>query len=384
MKVGLYSGSLYAEEGGGFTIEREIIEALRILADEKFCSFILYAHPHQISIGESQNFSICLIKKPFLPRLLFKAGLLDYHPLQKQVIATNPDIIFYLSPWENFQVDIPYINIVWDLQHRRQPFFPEVSSKGEWEKRHWYYSQYLPKASYVITGNKAGAEEISFFYGVHPERIFLIPHLTPQFALDHASKRQLRPSWLPNGEYLFYPAQFWAHKNHITLLHALAKVHQRGFLLHLVLTGSDKGNLSYIKQTVSRLGLDNWVHFPGFVSKNEIVALYQHAFALIYPTHFGPENLPPLEAFGLGCPVLASAVAGAEEQLGEAALLFSPSSEEEMAAAILQLRDNPSLAQQMIKRGRQIAQMRSRTHFADRFKELLKKFALVRRCWQQE
>ena len=38
----------------------------------------------------------------------------------------------------------------------------------------------------------------------------------------------------------------------------------------------------------------------------DLVALYRHAFALAYVTFFGPENLPPLEAFGLGCPVVAS------------------------------------------------------------------------------
>ncbi|MCS7017499.1 MAG: glycosyltransferase family 1 protein [Cytophagales bacterium] len=381
MRVGLYSGSLRAEEGGGFTIEREMLEAIRLLAAEGEHQFILYAHKHQLKIGESAHFSLCNIDTPLLQRALFKAGLRKRHPLQDVVLASRPDVIFYLSPWENFQVDVPYINIVWDLQHRRQPFFPEVSANGEWEKREGYYRKYLPKAAFVIIGNQAGADEISLFYGVHPERIFQIPHLTPQFALQYANQPQPRPQWLPAGEYLFYPAQFWPHKNHITLLQALAQLHAQGKKLHLILTGSDKGNKAYVRQTAANLGLAEFVHFPGFVAENELVALYQHAVALIYPTHFGPENLPPLEAFALGCPVLASAVAGAHEQMQDAALLFAPTSAEQMAAAVLQLYGNESLRRQMIAKGKHIAVARSQANFINRFRELLQHFALLRQCW---
>jgi len=381
MRVGLYSGSLQAEEGGGFTIEREMINAIRLLAAEGTYEFVLYAHQHQLLIGESAHFHMVCIDTPLWRRAMFKVGLRKRHPLQDVVIATRPDVIFYLSPWENFQVDIPFINIVWDLQHRRQPFFPEVSTNGEWDKREGYYREYLPKASFVITGNQAGADEISLFYGVHPERIFQIPHPTPQFALQHADKPQLRPQWLPDGEYLFYPAQFWPHKNHITLLQALAKLHAQGKKLYLILTGSDKGNKAYVQQTAGLLGLSEYVYFPGFVTENELVALYQHALALIYPTHFGPENMPPLEAFALGCPVLASAVAGAHEQMQDAALLFAPTSAEEMVAAVLQLHGNSDLRSRMITKGKAIAQQRSSEHFKNRFRELLQQFALLRQCW---
>jgi glycosyltransferase involved in cell wall biosynthesis len=42
---------------------------------------------------------------------------------------------------------------------------------------------------------------------------------------------------------------------------------------------------------------------------------------LRYPSFFGAENLPPLEAFALGCPVIAADMPGAREQLGDAAIL---------------------------------------------------------------
>ena len=73
----------------------------------------------------------------------------------------------------------------------------------------------------------------------------------------------------------------------------------------------------------------------GFVKREELIALYENAMALVYATYFGPENLPPLEAFALGCPVIASSVPGSEEQIGDCALLFDPSDHSKLAEHIL-------------------------------------------------
>ena len=52
---------------------------------------------------------------------------------------------------------------------------------------------------------------------------------------------------------------------------------------------------------------------------------------------FGPDNIPPLEAFALGCPVIASNVPGAKEQLGDAAVLVAPEKEDQLANAIMKV-----------------------------------------------
>ena len=49
--------------------------------------------------------------------------------------------------------------------------------------------------------------------------------------------------------------------------------------------------------------------------------LYTEALALVMPTYFGPTNLPPLEAFQTGTPVLYSDLPGMREQVGDAAIM---------------------------------------------------------------
>ena len=147
------------------------------------------------------------------------------------------------------------------------------------------------------------------------------------------------------------------------------------------MVGSDKGNRAHVEQTAKHLGLAEQVSFPGFVSSNELVELYQNALALVFPTFFGPDNLPPLEAFGLGCPVIASNVSGAVEQLGDAALLFDPDDEVALAQAILELRGDAELRATLIARGRLRAEERSIAYYLQRMLGLFDAFEKKRRCW---
>ena len=204
------------------------------------------------------------------------------------------------------------------------------------------------------------------FYGVPSERIKILPHPTPRFALNAqppADSDVLSRYGLSPG-YLFYPAQFWPHKNHANLLRAVAELRdQHELLFEVVLVGSDKGNQQHIRELANQLGLGSHVHFLGFVSQQDLAVLYQNAFALTYQSFFGPENLPPLEAFALGCPVIAANVSGAVEQLGDAAILVDPKNVEEIAGAIRTLHNDLKLLAELVCRGRERALARTADHF---------------------
>jgi glycosyltransferase involved in cell wall biosynthesis len=181
---------------------------------------------------------------------------------------------------------------------------------------------------------------------------------------------------------LFYPAQFWAHKNHVNLLLAVHKLREDyGLTFPVVFVGSDKGNVNYVKKWVEDLGLDRQVHFLGFVPQADLIALYRNAFALTYLTFFGPENLPPLEAFALKCPVIASDVSGAREQLRDAALLVDPADPAACAQAIKSLHDDSQLRIALIERGLNRASGWTGRDFVRGVFSIFDEFEAIRRCW---
>jgi len=147
------------------------------------------------------------------------------------------------------------------------------------------------------------------------------------------------------------------------------------------LVGSDKGNVNHVKRWVNELGLEKQVRFLGFVPQEDLISLYRNAFALTYLTFFGPENLPPLEAFALSCPVVASDVSGAREQLGDAALLVDPANPAACAQAIKSLHDDPALRDVLIERGLERASRWTGRDFVRGVFSIFDEFEAIRRCW---
>ena len=405
MKIGIYIGDSKPEVGGGFSFESTILNAL---LETKSNHEFYFISSHKIDIPLKSNFfSIPLYEKtnPFKSTYLKKftikfVNLININrnnrhlihnynlsnKIEKLIHKYNIEIMWFVTPI-HVPVKIPYITTLWDLAHRVAPFFPEVSVTGwRWEDRENYYLNTLPKATYILTGTSAGKDEIIQFYNIRDERIRVIPFPVPTFALsENVSQTEVTTHFNIDKQYLFYPAQFWPHKNHVGLLLALKILHEKYSLdFDLIFTGSDKGNLKYIKKEAEELNLSKKVHFLGFVSTDKLINLYKNAFAMVFPTFLGPDNLPPLEAFSLGCPVIASRVEGAEEQLGDAALLFDPKNEEEIACLVNKLYNNSNLRESLIKSGKKLAIKRGANKYIEEVISIIDEFESYRRCWSNE
>src|SRR5439155_17628589 len=109
--------------------------------------------------------------------------------------------------------------------------------------------------------------------------------------------------------------------------------------------------------------------------------LYGEAICLTFASFFGPDNIPPLEAFALGCPVIAARVPGSEEQLENAALLFDPAEPADIARVILRVHRDVGLRAELIRRGREIVSAHSPRAYVEQICRILDNFEPVRRCW---
>ena len=369
------------QSGGEYTLTRDIFQGL-MRTDSHGHQFYL-PHSGTSPLALPKSFSEISISRSLLRRCIDRLSRLcigeegahRWHAkaLKQQRDKYRLDCALCLSPW-HFSPILPNIWTVWDLAHRCMPYFPEVSDNGEWDRRERDFRAELPKALAVITGTNTAKMLIERFYGVYSGAIRVIPFPTPSFASvceeTEASNINL-PSGI-SGEFLFYPAQYWPHKNHLCLLKAVRILRdQHQWDGTLVCCGSDKGNLDYLKTSAINLRIDDRVRFLGFVQRNELTALYQRALALTFVSYFGPDNLPPLEAFGLGCPVIASAIDGAEEQLGAAALYANPDSAQDVADTVLRLKHENGLRERLIAAGKARASQSTVEDYASRLIDLL-------------
>jgi glycosyltransferase involved in cell wall biosynthesis len=116
----------------------------------------------------------------------------------------------------------------------------------------------------------------------------------------------------------------------------MALLRDSGIDTTLVLCGSDRGARGPVEASIAQYGLVNRVHILGFVPSSELGALYRRASALVMASYFGPTNLPPLEAWAAGTPVIYPEAFKA--QVADAAILFDYDSPKSLAEAIVKAR----------------------------------------------
>ena len=250
--------------------------------------------------------------------------------------------------------EIPYIFTIHDLMHKYYREFPEIRFRDR-VLRDIMFTRLTKRARLVLVDSRQGKEDAVRFYKVPPERISILPTAPTQEFFnkmdDDRINRLLEKFSLPD-EYVYYPAQFWVHKNHAALLEAMKILQLKHHLrLSAVFTGSDKGALKSFLGKARELSLGEMVHYLGYVSEDEKVALYRRAKALVMPTFFGPANIPVWEAFASGCPVVASDVHGTADQVGDAGLLFDPKDPEDLAEKLHTLLIDRQVRENIVKRG---------------------------------
>ncbi len=76
------------------------------------------------------------------------------------------------------------------------------------------------------------------------------------------------------------------------------------------------------------------VEFTGYITDEELIALYRGAAGFLYPSFEEGFGLPVIEAFYCGCPVLTSNKSCLPEVTGNAALLVDPTNPELIAGGM--------------------------------------------------
>jgi glycosyltransferase involved in cell wall biosynthesis len=277
---------------------------------------------------------------------------------------------------------IPFVFPIHDLNHRIYPNLPEFANDGEAERRDRFYRLATQSAIFTLVDSETGRDQAVSFYGtagLSPDRVRILPYVpAPEILPPTADeRRRIRAAHRLPERFFFYPAQFWPHKNHERIVLALSSLQSRGIRdVHLVFCGSNQGTLraeSFQKVMTSARqgGVEGRIHYLGYVPNRDLAALYAEAAGLVMPTFFGPTNIPVLEAWTLGCPVITSDIAGIREQVGDAALLVDPTSIESIAGALSRIVSEPGLSQELAHRGKARLSLFTPRHFSERLRSIV-------------
>lgn len=147
--------------------------------------------------------------------------------------------------------------------------------------------------------------------------------------------------------YLFYVGNAHPHKNVEGLIRVFRQLRKRHKNLSLVLSGNDH----YFWQRLRQENQDAGIIYTGFVTDDELVALYKRAEIFVLPSFEEGFGIPVLEAMSCSCPVVASNAGSLPEVGGEAALYFDPGDQGDMGEKIDAVLKSEKIRKELVEKG---------------------------------
>jgi glycosyltransferase involved in cell wall biosynthesis len=349
--------------GGSYQYNLSIIKALSSLNEENYKIRAFY-HDESWSTILPDHFSKILTKKPsFLYRGLSKLyRLIDrtakglrrfdsvFNPMARLINRSDCNLVIFPSQdVMAYTTSIKSITSIHDLMHRYEGHFEEYQN-GVIVERDKHYTMICKHSDGILVDSNIGKTHVIESYNIDSNKIFVLPFVPPYYLLNSKEIDICSLFNLPD-KFIFYPAQFWEHKNHSILLKAIKVLKDRGVNINLVLVGSKKNNYNKVISEISEYCLEDNVKILGYVSNDEIYSLYKKAIAMTFVSLIGPTNIPPMEAMLCGCPLICSNAYAMPDQTGNAAILFDPLDVSGLATAIERIWTNESLRSELILNG---------------------------------
>lgn len=215
------------------------------------------------------------------------------------------------------------------------------------------YKNAVKKASAILTVSQFSKLEIIKYLGANIEKIHVVyggVNVNFFSELEHKSSSLNLPL-----KYLLFVGNVKPHKNLITLLKAYAPL-DKAFKeeYKLVILGKKDGFITQdekIFDFILNNELQNYVHFTGYVSDEEVPDVYCNASLFIMPSLYEGFGLPILEAMASRVPVLCSNHASLPEVGGNAVLYFNPLDIKELSSKIVELITKDNLRNELVLEG---------------------------------
>ena len=356
--------------GGGIDFLSTIIQSLILYKKEFTIDIILlipYGYVWENKILRVIKKSIDLLKSPqhhktfffnetknkilsLLQKISTHCSTIFFDPrTYDKTLKTNAiDIVLPWGPSSSGQIpNHPFISYIFDFQHK---YFPRFFSIQEYATREKSFAHLLLHSNAIIVHSQNVKDDIERFYPCLPCKIFALPcagTIDDTYFFNATTQQKLiEPYHLPKN-YFIISNQFWAHKNHITAIKALAMLPDK--TIHLVLTGKTE-DYRYpdffekeIKNNIEQLNLNKRVHVLGYIPKRDQIAIMKNAIALIQPTLFegAPGGGSTSEALALGIPILVSDIPVNKEINNERCIFFAAQSAEDLAQKMMVLLQKP-------------------------------------------
>jgi glycosyltransferase involved in cell wall biosynthesis len=212
-------------------------------------------------------------------------------------------------------------------------------------------------ASLIITPSESVRAEVSEHLRIRPSKIVAIPE-APRDIFRPAPAEEIVETRRRLGiedEFILFVGTIEPRKNLATLLAAFEEILRSTALCpQLVIAGREGWLVDELFAHVKKSGAQSRLRFTGYLTDEDLRALYSSCRVFVYPSLYEGFGLPPLEAMACGAPVITSRIPSIVETVGtDAVRLISPTDVQALARALSEIISNENERQRLAFIGRE-------------------------------
>lgn len=265
--------------------------------------------------------------------------------LARKLRQDRPDLIHvqYTAP---LACPAPVVVSVHDISFLE---YPEFFRPARAMQLRWSVRRTVRAARRVLTVSEFSRASILKAYGdLDPDKVVVVPNAAAAgfHPLPHgAATAAVTARFGIDKPFIFSVGDLQPRKNHIRLIAAFAELVRAypGIRHDLVLAGQGGWFAPRVREAAQRSGVPDRIHFPGFVSDDDLLQLYNACEFFIFPSLYEGFGLPVLEAMACGRAVACANTSALPEVVAGAGLLFDPHSVEQIARTMIDLVQDPEL-----------------------------------------
>lgn len=255
--------------------------------------------------------------------------------LERLFLEYKVDVAFETAAFFGWRFAIPTIAWIPDFQHRH---LKHMFSFLEYWRREIGFKVQMVSGRTILLSSEDARQDCERFYPSSRGHTHVVSFAVrvDKTGFD-SNPESVRIRYGLPATFIYLPNRFWKHKNHIAVIQALAMLKYLDVVIAVTGEPLDPRHLDYFSELlelVERNGLVNNFRVLGVIPYSDVVALMRASAAVLNPSYFEGWSTTVEEAKALGVPLILSSLGVHREQMGEAAMFFSPSSPEELAGAI--------------------------------------------------
>ena len=347
MKIAIEAQRIFRpnKHGMDFVALETIRELQKIDHENEYFIFVSPGPDH--CLDESDNMHIVELRCPSYP-------LWEQVALPRAVARVRPDLLHCTSNTAPVKCPVPLVLTLHDIifLEKRQSSSRSLYQEMGWHYRRLVVPRILSECRKIITVSNFECNRIREALNLPKDRLTAVYNgYSPHF-------RQMPPApeivhkYVPSDDYLFFLGNTDPKKTTPRVLKAYGlylrqSKHKRPLLIADLKEEAIDGILSAegIKE------VKPYLSFPGYIPNADLAALYNGAFAFLYPSLRESFGIPMLESMACGTPVIAGNTSAMPEIAGEGALLADPLDENDIARKILLLEEDDTFYQQQVDYG---------------------------------